>query len=60
MTDKLFEQTKPQCIGRYLFDVPVSFNNVAMGQVKINEMRITASGCILRHLHNVSGYVNRS
>lgn len=23
MTDKLFEQTKPQCLGRYLFDVPV-------------------------------------
>lgn len=42
MTDKLFEQTKPQCIGRYLFDVPVSFNNAAMGQVKINEMRITS------------------
>ncbi|WP_241604254.1 hypothetical protein, partial [Rosenbergiella nectarea] len=31
--DNLFEQTKPQCIGRYLFDVPMSFNNVAMGQV---------------------------
>ncbi|WP_448884738.1 T6SS immunity protein Tli4 family protein [Citrobacter telavivensis] len=42
MTDKLFEQTKPQCIGRYLFDVPVSFNNAAVGQVKINEMRITS------------------
>ncbi|OMP91480.1 hypothetical protein BZP36_21275 [Raoultella terrigena] len=42
MTDKLFEQTKPQCIGRYLFDVPVSFNNAAVGQVKINEMRIAS------------------
>lgn len=42
MTDKLFEQTRPQCIGRYLFDVPASFNNVAMGQVKINDMRITS------------------
>ncbi|WP_046102311.1 T6SS immunity protein Tli4 family protein [Pantoea anthophila] len=42
MTDKLFEQTRPQCIGRYLFDVPASFSNVAMGQVKINEMRITS------------------
>ncbi|MCG7388823.1 T6SS immunity protein Tli4 family protein [Pantoea sp. ACRSB] len=42
MTDKLFEQTRPQCIGRYLFDVPASFNNVAMGQVKINEMRIAS------------------
>lgn len=42
MTDKLFEQTKPQCIGRYLFDVPVSFNNAAVGPVKINEMRIAS------------------
>ena len=42
MTDKLFEQTKPQCVGRYLFDVPVTFNNAAVGQVKINEMRITS------------------
>lgn len=42
MTDKLFEQTKPQCIGRYLFDVPVSFNNADVGQVKINEMRIAS------------------
>lgn len=42
MTDKLFEQTKPQCVGRYLFDVPVSFNNATMGQVKINEMRIAS------------------
>ena len=42
MTDKLFEQTKPQCIGRYLFDVPVSFNNAAVGQVKINEIRIAS------------------
>ncbi|MDU1575798.1 MAG: T6SS immunity protein Tli4 family protein [Pantoea sp.] len=40
MTDKLFEQTKPQCMGRFLFDMPVSFNNAATGQVKINEMRI--------------------
>lgn len=42
MTDKLFEQTKPQCISRYLFDVPVSFNNAAVGQVKINDMTITS------------------
>ncbi|WP_139339452.1 T6SS immunity protein Tli4 family protein [Raoultella terrigena] len=42
MTDKLFEQTKPQCIGRYLFDAPVSFNNAAVGPVKINEMRIAS------------------
>ncbi len=42
MTDKLFEQTRPQCLGRYLFDVPVSFNNAAMGQVKINEIRIAS------------------
>ncbi|WP_148050405.1 T6SS immunity protein Tli4 family protein [Erwinia sp. JUb26] len=42
MTDKLFEQTKPQCLGRYLFDVPISFNNAAVGQVNINEMRISS------------------
>ncbi|KML22658.1 hypothetical protein VL10_15795 [Leclercia adecarboxylata] len=42
MTDKLFEQTRPQCVGRYLFDVPASFNNADVGQVKINEMRITS------------------
>ncbi|MCG7388819.1 T6SS immunity protein Tli4 family protein [Pantoea sp. ACRSB] len=42
MTDKLFEQTRPQCIGRYLFDVPASFNNADVGQVKINEMRIAS------------------
>lgn len=42
MTNKLFEQTKPQCLGRYLFDVPVSFNNAAVGQVNINEMRISS------------------
>ncbi|MBM7341860.1 T6SS immunity protein Tli4 family protein [Pantoea coffeiphila] len=42
MTDKLFEQTKPQCLGRYLFDVPVSFKNAAVGQVNINEMRISS------------------
>ena len=40
--DNLFEQTKPQCIGRYLFDVPMSFNNVAMGQVEVNKIRITS------------------
>ena len=42
MTDKLFEQTKPQCLGRYLFDVPVTFNNADVGQIKINKMRITS------------------
>ncbi|SER11221.1 hypothetical protein SAMN05216522_111120 [Rosenbergiella nectarea] len=40
--DNLFEQTKPQCIGRYLFDVPMSFNNVAMGQVEVNKIIITS------------------
>lgn len=42
MTDKLFEQTRPQCLGRYLFDVPVKFNNADVGQIKINEMRISS------------------
>jgi len=43
MTDKLFEQTKPQCLGRYIFDVPVSFNNTLADQVKINDVSISSS-----------------
>lgn len=42
MTDKLFEQTKPQCIGRYLFDVPDSFINTLTSQVNINDVNITS------------------
>lgn len=42
MTDKLFEQTKSQCLGRYLFDVPISFTNALADQVKINDVRIAS------------------
>ena len=38
--DSLFQETKPQCIGRYLFDVPVSFNNQLNDFVFIDEFRI--------------------
>jgi hypothetical protein len=42
MTDTLFEQMKPQCLGRYLFDVPVSFTNTLADQVKINDVSIAS------------------
>lgn len=42
MTDKLFEQTKPQCLGRYIFDVPASLTNTLQDQVKINDVRIAS------------------
>lgn len=38
--DTLFESTKSQCIGRYVFDVPVSFVNTQHGAVMLNEYRI--------------------
>lgn len=42
MTDTLFKQTKPQCLGRYLFDVPFSFNNTLANQVKINDVSVAS------------------
>ncbi len=42
MTENLFEQTKTQCIGRYLFTVPASFENTLNNRVEINDMRITS------------------
>ena len=42
MTDKLFEQTKPQCIGRYLFDVPDSFTNTLTSRTNINDINIAS------------------
>ncbi|MDJ0038537.1 hypothetical protein QM637_22260, partial [Pantoea allii] len=36
----LFAQTKPQCIGRYVIDVPGAFNNQLHDMVFINEFRI--------------------
>ncbi|MDC6119679.1 T6SS immunity protein Tli4 family protein [Serratia rubidaea] len=42
MTDKLFAQTKPQCIGRYLFEVPASFTNILADRVQVNDVRIAS------------------
>ncbi len=40
MIDTLFAQTKPQCIGRYLIDVPQSFNNKLKDMVFIDDFKI--------------------
>lgn len=40
--DSLFANTKPQCLGRYVFDVPDSFVNTLQDSVKINDARITS------------------
>lgn len=42
MMDKLFDKTKPQCLGRYIFDVPISFTNALSDQVRINDVRIAS------------------
>jgi len=36
----LFSQTKPQCIGRYVIDVPASFNNQLHDMVFIDDFKI--------------------
>ena len=36
----LFAQTKPQCIGRYVIDVPESFNNKLHDMIFIDDFRI--------------------
>ncbi|GAB1438565.1 hypothetical protein MASR2M36_13180 [Providencia sp.] len=40
MIDTLFEKTKPQCIGRYIIDVPESFNNQLLDSTYINDFKI--------------------
>lgn len=60
MTDTLFEQTKPQCLGRYLFDVPVSFTNTLADQVKLMTSVLPVSDYIVRHLNSVFACVSRS
>ncbi len=40
--DSLFTKTKPQCLGRYIFDVPDVFVNVLNNVVRINDMHITS------------------
>ena len=36
----LFAQTKPQCIGRYVIDVPESFNNQLHDLIFIDDFKI--------------------
>ena len=36
----LFAQTKPQCIGRYVIDVPESFNNQLRDMIFIDDFKI--------------------
>ncbi|WP_366934760.1 hypothetical protein [Enterobacter sichuanensis] len=38
--NSLFEQTKPQCIGRYVIDVPGSFNNQLHDMIFIDDFKI--------------------
>ncbi|MDC9766106.1 T6SS immunity protein Tli4 family protein [Proteus mirabilis] len=40
MIKTLFEKTKPQCIGRYVIDVPESFNNQLHDSVTIGDFKI--------------------
>ncbi|CAG9416409.1 hypothetical protein NVI2019_PEGOAJLN_01353 [Providencia alcalifaciens] len=36
----LFEKTKPQCIGRYIIDVPESFNNKLRDSISIGDFKL--------------------
>ncbi|MBA0190209.1 T6SS immunity protein Tli4 family protein [Pectobacterium odoriferum] len=38
--DTLFEKTKPQCIGRYVIDVPESFSNQLKDSIYIDDFKI--------------------
>lgn len=40
--DTLFNQTKPQCLGRYVFDVPESYVNEQKNYVFLNDFRISS------------------
>ncbi|ALQ45570.1 hypothetical protein ATN83_1447 [Raoultella ornithinolytica] len=40
MINTLFAQTKPQCIGRYVIDVPESFNNQLHDMIFIDDFKI--------------------
>ncbi len=42
MIDTLFATTKAQCVGRYLFEVPASFDNTLTDRAQINEVRISS------------------
>lgn len=38
--ETLFDKAKPQCIGRYLIDVPASFNNKLQDKIFIDDFKI--------------------
>lgn len=40
--DTLFAKTKPQCIGRYVIDVPESFNNQLHNMIFIDDFKINS------------------
>ena len=42
VTDILFAETKPQCIGRYIIDVPHSFNNSLRDMIFIDDFKISS------------------
>lgn len=42
VTDTLFAETKPQCIGRYVIDVPQSFNNSLRDMIFIDDFKISS------------------
>ena len=42
MINTLFEKTKPQCIGRYIYQVPLSFTNDLYDGAKINEIKLSS------------------
>ncbi|WP_409306380.1 T6SS immunity protein Tli4 family protein [Pectobacterium sp. B1J-3] len=42
MVDTLFATTKAQCVGRYVFEVPASFENTLTDRAQINEINISS------------------
>ncbi|MFU9136449.1 T6SS immunity protein Tli4 family protein [Erwinia tasmaniensis] len=42
MVDTLFATTKAQCVGRYVFEVPASFENTLRDRARINEVSISS------------------
>ena len=42
MVDTLFATTKTQCVGRYIFEVPASFENTLTDRAQINEIYISS------------------
>lgn len=40
LIDALFENVKPQCVGRFVVDIPIPFNNMNDNQVFIDDFKI--------------------